>query len=198
MGNPKKLVSPGNEWVEGAPVKARKIASAAILLISGLSCSGQANSNKALPAITSEKPNYTITIAPSSGPLSLKSPLLVEMYYTNTTSSDIYMDVTFCRFCTPDRILLMKDGKEVKTTAFQRIITGRGLPSDFKDLHPMTASGHPERFHPGVFWKFNLDLRKLYNITEPGQYTLTAIRTEEPISGKLEVNSNTVTLNIVP
>jgi surface-anchored protein len=187
VDNRRKLISTGKKWVEGATVRVRNIAFAAIQLFLGLS----------IDAIT-KTPNYTITITPPSGALSLKSPLLIESYYTNTTSSDIYMDVTYCRICTADRILLKKDGKEVEPTPFQRMSTGRGLPSDFKDLPEVTASGHPERFHPGVFWKVNLDLRKLYNITEPGQYTLTATRTEETKDGKFEVNSNTVTLNIVP
>src|ERR1035441_7655716 len=104
----------------------RNIAFAAITLFLGLSCSGQAISNKALPTITSQKPNYTITITPPSGALSLKSPLLIELFYTNTTSSDIYMEVTFCKICTAERILLMKDGKEIETTAFQRMNRTRG------------------------------------------------------------------------
>jgi hypothetical protein len=108
------------------------------------------------------------------------------------------MNVTYCSICTGVSIRLTKDGKEVDTTAFQRMSTGRGLPSDFKDFPEVSASGHPERFHPGVFWKVNLDLRKLYNITEPGQYTVNTSRTEETKDGKVVVKSNTVTLDIVP
>lgn len=176
----------------------RNFAFAASILFAVLPCSGQPIGGKAKSAIESGKPNYTITITPPSGPLSLKSPLLVEIYYTNTTSSDIYMTALVCRTCTGERILLTKDGKEVETTPFQRMSTGRGTPSD-KQLFPSRdANTSTLRYRPGAFWKFNLDLRKLYDITEPGQYTLTAKRTEETGDGKVVVNSNTVTLEIVP
>jgi len=181
-------------------MKIQNIAFAAIPLFLGLSCLGQSNSNQVLPAITSEKPNYTITITPPSGALSLKSPLLVEMYYTNTTSSDIYMEVFACKACTvlAERILVTKDGKEVETTPFQRISTGRGLPSDYELYPHFVGSGRTVRIHPGTFWRWNMDLRKLYDITEPGQYTITASRTEETKDGKFVVSSNVVILNIVP
>jgi hypothetical protein len=53
-------------------------------------------------------------------------------------------------------------------------------------------------FRPGFLGKYNLDLRKVYKITEPGQYTVTASRTEETKDGKVVVNSNRVTLGIFP
>jgi len=179
---------------------------ALLTIVLEVSCLGQARSYPSgvcvppiKPAIESLKPNYTITITPPSGPLSLKSPLLVEMYYTNTTTSDrIYMDVVICSTCVSERILLTKDGKEVDTTPWQRVVTGRGSPSDWK-LYP-SRSGNSRSFcpAPGAFWKVNLDLRAFYNITEPGQYGLTASRTQTTKDGRVVVKSNTVTLDIVP
>jgi hypothetical protein len=163
-----------------------------------LPCSGQPVVGKARHAIESGKPNYTITITPPSRPLSLASPLLIEMYYTNTTSSDIYMTANICSTCTGEQVLLTKDGKDVETTPLQRLSTGRGQPSDWKLVPGRHANTRTDRYPPGAFWKFNLDLRKLYNITEPGQYTVTASRTEYTTDGKVVVNSNTVTLDIVP
>jgi hypothetical protein len=179
-------------------MRTRNIIFAVIPLYFGLVCSGQSIPNKAMPAIMSQRTNYTITITPPDSALSLNSPLLIEMYYTNITSSDIYMNITLCKNCTPQKILLTKDGKEVEPTAFHRMSTGRGVPSDFKDNRPDTISSHAQRYHPGVFWRFNIDLRKLYNITDPGQYTVTASRTEDSPDGNVVVSSNTVTLNIVP
>jgi hypothetical protein len=198
-----KLLIATGSWVQGgAHMRTRKFTFAVLILFLVLPCSGQPIGGKARPAIESRKPNYTITITPPNGPLSLKSPLLIETYFTNTTTSDINLDVTMCRICTAARILLTKDGNEVETTPFQRMSTGRGLPSDFEELHKkfphIAGSGHPTRYRPGVFWKVNLDLRKLYSITEPGKYTLNASRTEETKEGKVVVNSNTVTLDIVP
>lgn len=179
-------------------MRMRNFAFAMLMLLLVLPCTGQPTSGKARSAIESGNPNYTITITPPSGPLSLTSSLLIEMYYTNTTSSDIYMTADICSTCTGERILLTKDGKEVETTPFQRMSTGRGQPSDRKLFPPSHGNTRSYRYRPGVFWKFNLDLRKLYNITEPGRYELTASRTEETKDGKIVVKSNTVTLDIVP
>ena len=177
----------------------RNFAFAVLMLLSVLPCFGQPIGGKARSAIESGKPNYTITMTPPSGPLSLASPLLIETFYTNTTSSDIYMTADICRTCTAEQILLTKDGKEVEATPFQRMSTGRGQPSDWKLLPPdHTANTRTNRYPPGVFWKVDLDLRKLYKITEPGEYTVKASRTEETKDGKIVVTSNTVTLDIVP
>lgn len=179
-------------------MRMRNFAFAALTLFVVLPCSGQPMGGKAKPAIESGKPNYTITITPPSGPLSLSSPLLIEMYYTNTTSSDIYMTADICNTCTGQQILLTKDGKEVETTPWQRVTTGRGSPSDEQMFPSRHANTRILRYRPGVFWKVNLDLRKFYNITEPGEYKVTAIRTEETKEGKVVVKSNAVTLDIVP
>lgn len=179
-------------------MKVRNITFAAMSLLVGLPCLGQVISHKVLPAITSKRPNYTITITPPSGPLSLSSPMLVEVFYSNTTNSDIYMTIDVCKTCAPQQILLMKDGKEVETKPFQRMSTGRGTHSDIESYHHMTANTITQRQHTGVFWRFNIDLRTLYNITEIGQYTMTASRIEETKDGKVVVNSNAVLLSIVP
>ncbi len=182
----------------GANMRMRNFAFFVSILCLVLPCSGQPMGGKARPAIESGKPNYTITITAPSGPLSLKAPLLIETYYTNITSSDIYMVAVICSTCTAERILLTKDGKEVETTPWQRVTTGRGEPSDWKLFPSRDANTRSYRYRPGIFWKVNLDLRKFYNITEPGQYKLTASRTEETKDGKIVVRSNTVTLDIVP
>ena len=177
---------------------------AVLVLTVGMSCSAQRFSGKARPAVEPGnlgelgRPNYTITLTPPSGPTSLQSPLLIEMYYTNITNADIYMNVVICSTCVGQRIMLTKDGKEVDTSAFQRLSTGRGLPSDASSFPPSHGNSRTLRYPPGVFWKVNLDLRKLYIISEPGEYKVTATRTEETASGKVAVTSNTATLDIVP
>jgi hypothetical protein len=185
--------------MKGATMRMRNFAIAVLtLLFPVLPCSGQPIGGKAKPAIESGKPNYTITLTPPSGPLSLTSPLLIEMYYTNTTNSDIYMTANMCSTCTGQQILLTKGGKEVETTPWQRMTTGRGQPSDAKLFPRSHGNTRVFRYPPGVFWKVNLDLRKFYNITEPGEYKVTVIRTEATKEAKVVVKSNTVALDIVP
>jgi hypothetical protein len=179
-------------------VKIRNIAFAALPLLFVLPCFGQPTPRPARSAIELQKPNYTITITPPSAPLSLNSPLLVEVFFTNTTTSDIYMEEEYCKTCSPLQIMFTKDGKEVDTTPLQRVRTGRASSVDMKMYSRTNANSLARRHRPGVFWKFNLDLRTLYNITESGQYVLTASRTEKTKDGEVVVSSNAVTLNIVP
>jgi hypothetical protein len=179
-------------------MKTRNTIMAAIALCFGLSCSAQPCPGKAIPAVSGQKPNYTITFTPSSGPLSLKSPLVVDMYYTNIASSCIYMQVAICRTCVSEFVILTKDGKEVETTPFHRVSTRRALPGDTKQYPGQEIAFSTDRYPPGVFWKVNLDLRKLYKITEPGRYTLTASRKDRSQDGEITVNSNTITFDIVP
>lgn len=179
-------------------MRMRNFAFAVSILFPLMPCSGQPLGGKAKPTVESGKPNYTITLTPHTSPLSLRSPLLIEMHYTNTTSSDIYMTANMCSTCTGEQILLTKGGKEVETTPWQRVTTGRGSPSDEKLFQRGFGNTRVDRYPPGVFWKVNLDLRKFYKIAEPGEYEVTAIRTEETKHGSVVVKSNTVTLDIVP
>jgi len=169
-----------------------------LTLFGGHPCLGQATAERVNPSVESSKPNYTITITPPSGPLSITSPLLVEMYYTNTTDSDIYMTVNICSTCTGERVILTKNDNEIEATPFHRMSTGRGTASDRKVYPNHHFNSRTLSFRPGVFWKFKLDLRKLYNITEPGEYTLMAYRTEYTSDGEVVIKSNTVNLVIVP
>jgi hypothetical protein len=168
----------------------RKVAFVAPSLFLCLSCPVQACHNPVKAAVESQRSNYTITINPPIEALSLKSPLLVGMYYTNAANSDIYMVALMCKICAAERISLTKDGREVDTTPLQRARTGRGTTSD-----NFRITGC---FQPGIFWIHHLDLRTLYNITEAGNYKLIASRTEKSKDGVVEVKSNEVDLDIAP
>jgi hypothetical protein len=49
---------------------------------------------------------------------------------------------------------------------------------------------------PGTMFVHTVDLKRLYQIAEPGRYTLDVSRIAE--DDKTIVHSNTITLNIVP
>jgi hypothetical protein len=90
--------------------------------------------------------------------------------------------------------MLKKDGREVETTLFHRKITGRQREGDPKEIDEggTVLIAYP----PGIMFTSKIDLRRLYEIIEPGQYTLEISRIAE--DNKTVVHSNTVTLNIVP
>jgi hypothetical protein len=88
--------------------------------------------------------------------------------------------------------LLTKDGREVETTFFHRRITGRQRPDDPLEVESGSTILllHP----PGVMFRFKIDLKRLYEIQEPGVYTLEATLFDD--YSKTKVHSNKLTLKI--
>ena len=104
---------------------------ALVVLLVGC-CFGQVSPNTATTKSPSASPGYTLTVAPPADPIGLESPINITVTVTNTSAKEILWrsdrgrDSVYKAF----RILLMKDGNEVETTAFQRRITGRERPDD--------------------------------------------------------------------
>jgi hypothetical protein len=87
----------------------------------------------------------------------------------------------------------VKDSREVETTFFHRKITGRNRPDDPDEVWAgsFIVLPHP----PGLIYQMQVDLRRLYEIKEPGAYTLEVGRFDQ--DHKTQVHSNTLTLKIV-
>jgi hypothetical protein len=73
---------------------------------------------------------------------------------------------------------LMKNGHEVETSLFHRRITNTERPSDPQGV-PGVGGSIVFAIEPGKSITFTADLMKLYEITEPGTYTLDVSRLEE-------------------
>lgn len=113
---------------------------------------------------------------------------------TNISGKEI--DWRFYKGSTVYRALafdLTRQGREVETTLFHRTITARLRPND----PPVDLGGSSILFAvpPGKIFTLPVDLARLYEITEPGTYTLVLNRYGD--YSTTAVRSNTVTLNIV-
>jgi hypothetical protein len=144
---------------------------------------------------TKTSASYSIAIASSPQPIQLNSAIIVTITVTNTSKSDIYWraeshNTAFRAF----RFSLTQDSHETETTAFHRMITGKQRPEDPPEVEGGSSIVAP--IGPGKTVTFTVDLKQLYNITQPGLYTLDVTRTEE--NNKTVVRSNTLTLNIAP
>jgi len=140
----------------------------------------------------------SITVDPPPSPIRLGSPVInVTVTVKNISDKEIYLETVrtgnFSAGYMDFNYLLMKDGHEVETTFFHRKITNRQRPNDPQEVWggSFILLPHP----PGVIYQMKIDLMRLYEIKEPGGYTLEVIRFDQDHETK--VRSNTLTLKIV-
>lgn len=156
---------------------------ATVVLLSGPCCFAQA------PTAETEKPSkqnplFSIAVAPTDDPINLGSPVPVTVTVTNISGkgaawpSERGENGQYKEF----RYLLMKDGHEVEMTVFHRTML-----TDRRSAISLTVP-------PGVVRIFTINLKRLYEIKEPGLYTLEVSFFDE--SSKAIVHSNSLTLEI--
>ncbi len=140
------------------------------------------------------EPEFSIVVTPPAGPIRLGMPIDLSVTVTNISGKVIYWEAE-----SPDTayrafdISLKKAGQEVETTVFYRKITSTQRPDDPADVEVGNATVSP--IAPGKSFTFDLDLKRLYQIKLPGEYTLEVSCYDDT---KTSVFSNTLTLNIVP
>jgi len=160
-------------------------------------CFGQIHPNTANEKPTSLAPVFSLVEDAPASPIRLGGALTINVTVTNVSAKEIYWvfdrgkNTTYKVFS----VLLMKDGKEVETTFFHRKLTGRQRPDDSVEVEngsTMPFGPYP----PGKMFVITIELKRLYEITEPGDYTVCVSRFDE--YSKTTVPSNSVTLKIVP
>jgi hypothetical protein len=140
-------------------------------------------------------PEYSITIAAVDQSLTVGKPINIQVSVKNITDKDIWWraefgDTAYKAF----QFSFTKNGRDVGTTFFHRKVKGKQRDGD-----PEQVSGGGSvvsALAPGKSVTFTLDLRRLYEITEPGDYMLEVSREAE--DGKRVIRSNTLRLTIGP
>jgi hypothetical protein len=164
----------------------------------GVSCLAQSSAGTENESSAQANPGYTITLTQPTSSISVGSRIMVPMTIRNITKGDIFWNAVWSTdkdsWHSGFRFLLTKDGKEVETTFHHRIISGRQRPGDPSEVDSGSTILLPKP--PGIMFEMTIDLKRLYEITEPGKYVFKVTRTAE--DNKTIVHSNTVILNIVP
>jgi hypothetical protein len=168
----------------------------AIILSFGPCCVGQTPTSATAGSAISDKPVFTITLAPPIGPIRIGSPIVVTVTVTNVSGKDIYLgsdrgkNAAYKDF----GYLLTKDGQQVETTVFHRRITGQNRADDPPQMESSSSIvlSHP----PGKIFVMKVDLNRLYKISEPGVYTLVASQFDD--YSKTTVRSDPLILTVVP
>ena len=167
------------------------------LLISQSCCFGQTFPNAVSGKVATKNPKFSITVAPPLGPIRLGAPIVVTITVTNIGAEDLYWasEIASDGHYKDFSFLLMKDGKEVETTFYDRVITGRQRSDDPTEVASGSTILVP--YPPGVIVTFKIDLTRLYEIKDSGEYTLDVGRFGDGNQDETVVRSNTLTLKIV-
>jgi hypothetical protein len=166
-----------------------------IIVLCGICCFAQTSPDAANQKSALSDPGFTLTVTLPANPIHLGSPINITVTVKNISNSEIYWssdrpDTAYRAF----GILLTKNGQEVETTFFHRKITARNRPGDPNEVEHGSSLLAP--FPPGEKFVMTIDLKRLYEITEAGEYTLDVRRMAN--DNKTVVHSNAVTLKIVP
>ncbi|HLJ29313.1 MAG TPA: hypothetical protein VKY85_21580 [Candidatus Angelobacter sp.] len=142
----------------------------------------------------SPQPAFSIALSPPAGPISAASSIDVKITVQNISGKPIswvadFGDTAYKAF----HFSLKKDGHEVETTFFHRKITGKhrsGDPAEVSGGSAIVSSLAPEESVVQT-----VDLKHLYQITEPGSYTLEVSRYDDESSTMVR---STLALTIGP
>lgn len=161
-----------------------------VLGIIGYGCIAQKSQSSVSP-----RPAFSIALSPPAGPISAALPIDIKITVQNISGKDIswwaeFGDTAYKAF----RFSLEKGGKEVETTFFHRKITGKQRPGDPDEVSG--GSAILASLGAGKSLVDTIDLKRLYQITEPGAYTLVVSRYDD--ESKTMVSSPALTLKIEP
>ena len=179
-------------------MKWTKIVGALGLLV-GFCCLAPMQAKAADQSPSRPAPAFSIVLTGPASPVPLNWPVRVTWTATNTSDRDVHWafqwstskDAGFLLFS----YLLEKDGHEVETTFFNRKMSGRVRPDDPDlDVADLRRDTVLLPVPPGKMFEMAIDLKRLYEITEPGVYTFKVIRYDDV--SKTTVRSNTVAITI--
>jgi hypothetical protein len=167
----------------------------AVALLFGACCFGQARPDNANETPISSTPVFSISVDPPVNPMKLGASIEVKVTVTNISNEKIgwesaKSDTAYQAF----NFSLTKGGRETETTAFNRKITGRPRPEDPPEIE--FGSSIASFVSPGQSFSFSIDLKRLYQISDPGTYVLDVSRFDD--YSKMTVRSKAVTFDIVP
>lgn len=158
---------------------------------------GRASPKTVDPTSYSSSSAFVIAVDGATRAVHLDRPIKVNITVTNVSSKEIWwqwdrthQDAGYRAFSW----LLTKGGREVDTTFFHRKISNRQRADDPQEVEQ--GSLFPVTYPPGKMFTVTIDLKRLYEIKEPGRYTLIVSRFDE--DSKATVQSNPLTLKIKP
>jgi hypothetical protein len=155
------------------------------------------HTSQTLPSATSESP-ITVTLSTAGDRYKPGSPIPVVIAISNTGKVPVNLYISIDADG-PYRSLglrfdLRLSGQEVERTAFHRAIRGearRGEPSGI-----LSGRSDVYTMRPGQVEHINVDVMKLFNITQPGSYLFSVVMPPN-MDNKTEIRSEPLRLNVI-
>jgi hypothetical protein len=148
------------------------------VLLAGSCCLGQTSPRGTTEAVPTVEPGYSITVLPPADLIAVGSPIKITVVVKNIGAKEIpwraeFLDTPYRAF----HFLLSHDGHEVDTTPFHRRMRGEQRPDD----PPLVESGSSvvSSVTPGKSFTYTIDLKRLYQIADPGRYSLDVSRVDD-------------------
>ena len=139
---------------------------------------------------------FSIMLNGPTEPIRMGTPVNVKVTLMNVSGKDIYLafergsNTAYRAFS----YSFVKGGRESETTLFHRQLTAKLRHDDAAP--PLGSSSIVLSYPPGPIFTATIDLSRLYEIKEPGQYTLVVSRFDE--DSKTMVHSNSLNLKMMP
>jgi hypothetical protein len=152
----------------------------------------QVNGTASNEAVRSQGPCFSIDVVPPSNPVRLNEAANIQITVKNISGKDIYWsypktNTLYKTF----HVLLEKDGRKVDTTVFHRKMMGEQRPDDPQEVEGGSSIALP--LAAGASFTWTMDIKKLYDIKQPGNYILSISRFDD--CNKASVQSKPVILN---
>jgi hypothetical protein len=165
-------------------------------VLSLFACFGQVNAAFQASAATKGGAPLSITLTASKDNFEVGAPILVTITLTNNSKADVVWqserpDPAYRNFWFS---LKTNNGADMPTTLYHRKIRGKPLPKD--PLAVESGSSLFATLSPGQSVEFIIDLRKIYQIEEPGTYKLVVGRDDE--LNKIKIHSKPLQIRVVP
>lgn len=156
-----------------------------VLLIAGLAAAGVCLGQTSQPA-NAKKPSFSIAISMPQV-IKAESELLLEIVMTNTSEKDISYGIVFGEPPWQEFGIDLRDatGHPVPKT-----------PAGYRSSLPLVGSAIRVPLAPGEVTHPQIILNRVYDLSQPGEYTVAVRRLD--YASEIDVKSNTLTFRVPP
>lgn len=157
--------------------------------------------NSSKPVVSPAAPQFSLTIIPREPTMSLDSPIPLEIMTKNVSDQRLYLWAEESHHqqagVTYQISVVDENATAPHDTAFGKAAKARtDIPSASKAPSLSSGSGETLVLRPGESWIDTINIKTLYEIKKPGDYTIQVERFD-PATNTM-VKSNTITVSVTP
>ena len=167
----------------------------AFLALSILASSAGAGAQSTNAPAKPKKAPFSIGISTPTATVRAGSEVIVNIVLTNTSNRELNIDITKAQ--EPGEIDFALDVRDAKGNAAPHTTWGRRLQGDGSSLPPpMESSSLEVPLKRGKSTRSRIIVNRLYDVSQPGKYTIQVGRSD-PYTAAIAL-SNTLTVTVIP